>query len=301
MHGPDYLRLVFDVAQVDGVVEQEHQPVQGVAGQAADAGLAGEEQRAAPGPDQADEAAHIGGEAVLPGIAVGRQVPVEAGGHAGQLGTGGLEGDVQAVFSPVHCLDQPAEAEDRLADAGGTGDETGVALARAAAHQVIQAGDTAGDLTGQRGFRIRDQGLDAREHLHPARPDPEGVLARQVAAAAHLDDPQPPPVDRLAGLVLQLDDAVRQREHDVAAQLLGGVLAQQQQHRAGPGEPAGQVIQRAAQLPLVGKVAQHLGAVHHHDRGLLIQRLADDLRYQPLQAVLVRRSKEVAHMDVLDR
>ena len=204
-------------------------------------------------------------------------------------------------FSPrLYSLDQPAEAEDRLADAGGAGDQAGVALARTAAHQLVQAGDTAGDLAGQQGFRSRDQGLDAREHLHPAPPDPEGVLACQLTCTAHLDDPQPPPVDRLAGLVLQLDDAVSQREHDVIAQLPASVLADQYQHRASLGEPAGQVIQRAAQPPPVGKVAEHLGAVQHYDRGLLIQRLADDLRYQLLEPILVRGRQEVAHVDVLD-
>src|SRR5450755_1704716 len=144
MHGPADLRSFFDVAQVDGVVEQEQQPVKGVAGHAVDVGLAGEEQGTAPGPDKSDEAAHVGGESVLlaggerqlgqavdddaadvapadlrahgrgqdievqiahrdvgdhelPGIAVGREIPAETGGHAGQLSTRVLEGDVQAV------------------------------------------------------------------------------------------------------------------------------------------------------------------------------------------------------------
>src|SRR5882724_1763170 len=145
MDGPAYLRVFFDVAQVDGVVEQEQQSVQGVSGQPVHAGLAGEEQRAASRPDHADETAHVGGETVflaggecqlgqavdddaadrVPGdvrayggsqdikvqiahrnignheltqIAEGGQVPAEPCGHAGQLGTGVLEGDVQAVF-----------------------------------------------------------------------------------------------------------------------------------------------------------------------------------------------------------
>src|ERR1035441_7748849 len=168
MHGPADLRSFFDVAQVDGVVEQEHQPVQGVAWQSVDAGLAGEEQGTAPRPDKSDEAAHVGGEAVLlavgerqlgqavdddsadlapadlrahgrgqdievqiahrdvgdhelPGIAVSRDIPAEAGGHAAQLSSGVLERDVEAVFFPFYSLDEPAEPEDRLADAGGAG------------------------------------------------------------------------------------------------------------------------------------------------------------------------------------
>ncbi len=65
LDGSRDLSAFFDVAQVDGVVEQEHQPFQGVAGQSVDAGLAGEKQGAALRPDQSDETAQVSGETIL--------------------------------------------------------------------------------------------------------------------------------------------------------------------------------------------------------------------------------------------
>jgi hypothetical protein len=55
------------------------------------------------------------GDHELAGFAVGREIPAETGGHAGQLRAGVLEGDVQAIFSPFYTLDEPAHPEDRLA------------------------------------------------------------------------------------------------------------------------------------------------------------------------------------------
>ena len=126
------------------------------------------------------------------------------------------------------------------------------------------------------------------------------MLAWPVASAAHLCYPEPPPVDRLASLVVELDNAVGQGELDVAPQLVGRVLTEQQQHCAGLGEPAGQVEQCGPQLAFAGEVAQHLGAVEHHDRGFLVQRFPDDLRHQWLKPVRARRQQEVTQVDVLD-
>ncbi len=228
------------------------------------------------------------------------EIPAERGSHAGELISGVLERDEQAALPPIHFMGEPAQPEDRLADARGPGDQGGVTLLRSAAHQLIKAGDPAGDLLGHPRNHVRDQCLYTREHLHAARADPEGVLARPVASAAHLRYPQPPPVDRLASLILELDDAIGQGELDAAAQFLRRVLADQQQHRAGLRDTAGQVVQRATQLAFISKIAQHLRAVDHHDGRLLRQRFPDDLRHQGFQPVLARRPQEVPQVDVLD-
>jgi len=53
-------------------------------------------------------------------------------------------------------------------------------------------------------------GLNAGEDRDSAGGDAEGVLAFEVRPAAHLHHPQPTAVDRFAGLVGELDDAVRE-------------------------------------------------------------------------------------------
>ena len=124
--------------------------------------------------------------------------------------------------------------------------------------------------------------------------------ARPMVHAAHLGDPQPPPVDRLTGLILELNNAIRQREFDATEQFLRCVLTDQQQHRAGLRDAADEVVQRAAQIAFAGEVTQHLRAVDHDDRRLLVQRFPDDLRHQGLQPVLARGPQEVTQVDVLD-
>src|SRR5580658_5792214 len=62
VHGPAYPGSLFDVPQVDDVVEQEQQPVQRVAGELVGAGFAGDQQGTACRPNEPDETAHVGGE-----------------------------------------------------------------------------------------------------------------------------------------------------------------------------------------------------------------------------------------------
>ena len=184
----------------------------------------------------------------MTGSAGGGEVPAEGGGLLDQLVSGVLERDVQAAPVPLCPLGEPAQPEDRLADAGGSRDQGGVVLSRPAAHQPDPDRGSRWESVRLASETVcRDERLDAREHLDAVRADPEGVPARPVASAAHLRYPQPPPVDRLARLILNLDDAVSQGELDAAAQLLRRVLADQQQHRAGVGDAAGQIVQRGPQ------------------------------------------------------
>ena len=347
VHRTAYLGSLFDVPQVDDVVEQEHEPVQRADGKPVGTGFARDEQGTACRPHEPDETAHVGGETFRFAGGEGQfgqavddnpadrmltelgahgsgqdvevqiahrdvgdrdvlcstgcfKVPAEGGGLLDELILGVLERDIKAARPHLYPLGEPAQPEDRLADARGPGDQGGVTLLRPAAHQRIEAGDPAGDLAGRGRDRMRDECLYAREHLDAFRADPEGVLARPVGSAAHLRNPQPPPVNRLASLVLKLDDAISQGEFDATAQFLRRVLADQQQHRAGLRDAAGQVVQRGAQLAFVGEIAKHLRAVDHDDSGLLIQRLPDDLRHQGLQPVPPSRLQEVTQVDVLD-
>src|ERR1700721_3602553 len=68
VHGPAYPGSLFDVPQVDDVVEQEQQPVKRVGGQPVGAGFAGDQQGTACRPDEPDETADEGGATFrLPG------------------------------------------------------------------------------------------------------------------------------------------------------------------------------------------------------------------------------------------
>ena len=146
-------------------------------------------------------------------------------------------------FAVFKSLGDPAQREGRLSDARRPHDEAGITLSHPAGHQPLQARDTAADPAGDRCHAGRDECFYPGEDLDAVRVDLEGVPAWHAASAAHLDDAHRPPVDWLPDLVLQLDDAVGQGELDTAAQFLGGVLTHQQQHRAGIGETAGQVVQ----------------------------------------------------------
>ena len=148
--------------------------------------------------------------------------------------------------------------------------------------------------------QVRDKGFYPGEDLDAARADLERMPSGPLADAAHLRGPQRPQVDRLTGQIFKLDNAVSQGEHNVARQFVGRVLADQQQHRVGVGDPAGQVVQRDAQLAVVSKIAQHLGAVDHHDRRLLVQRLPHHLRYQRLQPVLAPGPEQAAQVDIFN-
>src|SRR5258708_38332174 len=103
-------------------------------------------------------------------------------------------------------LGEPAQPEDRLADARRPGKQGGVALLRAAVHQLIEAGDPAGGLAGDCRQPMRDECLYAGEEFDAVKADPDGVLAQRVAVASHLPSPPPPPVDPLPVLLLKLDD-----------------------------------------------------------------------------------------------
>src|ERR1700721_1493976 len=62
VHGPAYPGSLFDVPQVDDVVEQEQEPVQHAGGKSVGTGFAGDQQGTPRRPDEPDETAHVGGE-----------------------------------------------------------------------------------------------------------------------------------------------------------------------------------------------------------------------------------------------
>jgi hypothetical protein len=101
-------------------------------------------------------------------------------------------------------------------------------------------------------------------------------------------------------LVGQLDDAVGHGELNAGPHLLGAVFAQQEQNRPAMSYPAGQVVERPPKFAFVDEVAQHLGAVYHHERRLLVHGLADHLGYQWLQPVATLVLQQITDMDVLD-
>ena len=120
-------------------------------------------------------------------------------------------------FSPKIVLPTP----------GGPQDDGGLAGADPAVHHAVQTGYPARDPAGDVRCFARVDGFDAGVDLDSVGGDAEGVLAFQVVGPAHLDHPEPAPVDRLAGFIGELDDAVGQRELRPGGHFRGRVLPQQ--------------------------------------------------------------------------
>ena len=115
---------------------------------------------------------------------------------------------METPFSLGQARGDEPQREQRLADPGGADEERRVASGDPSADRVVEL------LEPERRARSRGSGragqrcLEAREDLEAAAADPEAVLAGRDLGTAHLQDAQPPPVDRPARFVLELEDPV---------------------------------------------------------------------------------------------
>ena len=178
-----------------------------------------------------------------------------------------LERDVQTALARSRPACDEPEREHRLADARRAEQQRRVAARNAAAQRVVQP--------------VHAEGRAALDHPHlrraassrgAGRPrtrqgDPEAVLARHDLAPAHLQDPQPAPVDRTVRLVLEQQDPVGDRELGLGARLGDPVLADEDQDGVAVRDLAREVVDRAPQVLRVDDVVQRLAAVEHDHVG----------------------------------
>ena len=124
----------------------------------------------------------------------------------------GVHAFVEQVIRHVLAAFQRGQrAADRgrgLADAGRAANQEGRAGHQPAAQQPVQSGG-AGGLRHCQELASMFGSHQAREHLQAAGGEDEVVKAAAEFQAAHLDDPQPPPLRaELMGGVFEVDDAL---------------------------------------------------------------------------------------------
>lgn len=149
-------------------------------------------------------------------------------------------------------------------------------------------------------YASRQRRLQSREDFDAVIADPEAVLAGGDFSAPQLQHPQPAPIDGTARLVLELQDAVRDRELRLRASLRRGVLADQNQDRVAVRDLAREVIERAAELIRRRDIVQRLAAVDDDDRRLRLEPLPQDLVRDARESVGSIIADQFSKMQKLD-
>ncbi len=238
------------------------------------------------------------GDGELPLVSGGVEVPAESScAMFDELVGSVLESDVEAAFALLQPLSDEAQAEDGLADSGRSKDHGGVSGADARRPSDRQGREFRWGSDRRSRRRRGLEGLDPREHL-------ESVAARCGRCACRPGGCRRAS-SRPAATVGRPARAARTHswmmpsanENSTPISISSGVYSPSSSSTASVC-PIRLVRSYSAERScgLVGEIAQHLGAVDHHDGGLFVERLADHFGDHGLQSGLSGR-RGTGHRD----